>query len=402
MGRMADENLLNSLRSALDAVPDDAVLRLHVAGLLLDGGLADEAVHHIAEVLQREPANAVAQALMRKALGGPDPAVAIDARASFDWSAAEEEVADVVQPAFVTSLSEESAPVIDLERPTVTLSDVGGLDDVKQRLELSFLGPMRQPELRKLYGKSLRGGLLLYGPPGCGKSFLAQAVAGELGLSWVSVQLHEVLDMWVGSSERNLHEVFQSARQASPCVVFIDELDAIGQRRTNMRNNAMRTTVNQLLAELDGTVASNEGVYVIAATNHPWDVDPALRRPGRFGHMVLVPPPDTGAREAIFRTHLRDRPVEGIDLRQAARQTAGFSGADIAQICESAAEQALADSLRTGQVRTIVMSDLEIAISASRPSTGPWFDAARNVVMFANEGGTYDALRGYMKMNHLL
>jgi SpoVK/Ycf46/Vps4 family AAA+-type ATPase len=399
---MADENVLNSLRAALQSSPDDSALRLHLAGLLLDAERTDEAVHHIAEVMRREPSNSDALALMRKALAGPDSPGTRGAGAEFDWSAAEKEVADVVQPAFVTGPSHSSAAAADLERPTVTLADVGGLDDVKQRLELSFLGPMRQPELRGLYGKSLRGGLLLYGPPGCGKSFVAHAVAGELGLSWISVQLHEVLDMWVGASERNLHEVFETARRASPCVLFIDELDAIGQRRTNMRNNAMRTTVNQLLAELDGTGASNEGVYVIGATNHPWDVDPALRRPGRFGHMLLVPPPDAEAREAIFRTHLRDRPVEGIDLSKAARRTAGFSGADIAQICESAAEQALADSLRTGQVRRISMGDLEDAISNARPSTGSWFDAARNVVMFANEGGSYDALREYMKKNRLL
>ena len=226
-----------------------------------------------------------------------------------------------------------SAP--DSLRPTVTLADVGGLEHVKERIEMSFLGPMRRPELRQLFGKQLRGGLLLYGPPGCGKSFLAEALAGELGTAWISVQLHDVLDMWVGASERNLHGIFESARAAAPCVLFIDELDAIGQRRTNLRNSGVRNTVNQLLVELDGATSDNEGVYVIGATNHPWEVDPALRRSGRFGQMVLVPPPDEPARTAILRTHLQERPVESIDLAKAAKPDRGFLGCGSRGRCAS-------------------------------------------------------------------
>jgi SpoVK/Ycf46/Vps4 family AAA+-type ATPase len=164
----------------------------------------------------------------------------------------------------------------------------------------------------------------------------------------------------------------------------------------------MRTTVNQLLSELDGVDNQNENVYVLAATNHPWDVDVALRRPGRFDRMVLVLPPDIGAREAILRTHLKDRPIAGIDPAKLAQLTEGYSGADLAHVCETAGEKAMMDAVRTGNVRMIEMRDLEAAVREVKPSTGPWFEAARNVVTFANSDGTYDELLEYMKRRKLL
>jgi SpoVK/Ycf46/Vps4 family AAA+-type ATPase len=159
----------------------------------------------------------------------------------------------------------------------------------------------------------------------------------------------------------------------------------------------MRSAVNQLLLELDDVAASNDGVFLMAATNHPWDVDSALRRPGRFDRTLLVLPPDQPAREAVFRFHLQDRPVAGIDLARLATLTEGYSGADIAHVCESAAEQALLGSVRQGSPRLIGQADLEAAISEVRPSLGPWFDIARNVADFANEGGIYDDLAAYLK-----
>ncbi|MBA3339579.1 MAG: ATP-binding protein, partial [Geodermatophilaceae bacterium] len=279
---------------------------------------------------------------------------------------------------------------------------VGGMQQVKQRLDIAFLAPMKNPELSRLYGKSLRGGLLLYGPPGCGKTFIARAVAGELGANFVSVGISEVLDMYIGNSERNLHDLFVQARRKSPCVLFLDEIDALGQRRSRTFNTGLRSTVNQLLTELDDVHASNDGVFVLAATNQPWDVDPALRRPGRFDRTVLVLPPDATAREAILRYHLQERPVEEIKLGTLATRTDGYSGADLAHVCETAAERALLDSLKSGTVRRIGMADLDAALAEVRPSTGPWFDSARNVAMFANEGGAYDELVAYLKSRRML
>jgi SpoVK/Ycf46/Vps4 family AAA+-type ATPase len=202
--------------------------------------------------------------------------------------------------------------------------------------------------------------------------------------------------MWLGTSERNLHEVFQLARRSAPCVVFLDELDALGQKRSHLRH-AGRNTVNQLLQELDGVGSNNEGVFVLAATNQPWDVDFALRRPGRLDRMVLVLPPDRPARTAILKTHLEGRPVAGIDLGRITRDTDGFSGADLAHLCETAAEKALMDSVRTGTARMIEMRDFAAALPEIRPSTGAWFESARNVATFANSDGEYDGILEYLK-----
>jgi len=235
---------------------------------------------------------------------------------TFNWSAAEEEVADIIEPAFVDS---GGAPDIENERDLdvlapsdIKLADVAGMEDVKARLEVSLLGPIRNPELMRAYKISARGGLLLYGPPGCGKTFLAKAVSGELDANFYPIGISDVLQQYLGNSERAVHEIFEVARRNAPCVLFFDEVDALGMRRANMRGaSGHRTVVNALLAETDPATSDNTGVYVIGATNAPWDVDPALRRPGRFDRMIFVGLPDSEARAEIVRIHLRERPVAG-------------------------------------------------------------------------------------------
>ncbi|NML49160.1 AAA family ATPase [Streptomyces sp. R302] len=441
---MSDESpLIRSLRAAVAAAPGDVPLRLHFAELLLAEGRGDEAVTEAAVALQHAPGDAAARALMVRAMGlppaapevpvvreetetpvvrdetetplvpeTPDAPVRPEPKASFDWAAAEEQVSDVVGPRFLEEPQAEGgdglagdAAAWDVDAPgAVRLADVGGMTDVKERLEAAFLAPMRNPELRRLYGKSLRGGLLLYGPPGCGKTFIARAVAGELGANFLTVSLSDVLDMWIGASEKNVHDIFETARRQAPCVVFLDELDALGGKRSRTHNNGLRNVVNQLLTELDGIAsgAGNEGVFVLAATNVPWDVDIALRRPGRLDRTLLVLPPDAPAREAILRYHLRERPIEAVDLGKLVKATEDFSGADLAHLCETAAETALLDSARTGSVRLITTKDLLGAAKQIRPSTEPWFAAARNVAMFANEGGLYDDLLAYLKRKRKL
>jgi len=459
---MEPEPLLDSLRNAVNAMPDDVHLRLHLATMLLRAGQRDEAVRHLGAVLQRDPGNTEAMRLLTAPAevpgppasppaevdgsservrgsaapaagaspapgapgvphvtgeaaetGGGDDAAdsgdAGDARAGdvYDWSQAEDELRDVLPAMFVgeadsVSAGLDEARAYDAEHTGLTLADVAGLDEVKKRLEAAFLAPMRNPELRKLYGKSLRGGLLLYGPPGCGKTFIARAVAGELGARFITVSFADLIDMFVGRSERNIHELFEVARRNAPCVVFLDEVDAIGQKRSQLRNTPMRSAVNQLLLELDDVASDNTGVFLLAATNHPWDVDSALRRPGRFDRTLLVLPPDGPAREGVFRYHLRDRPVAGIDLVKLSKATDGYSGADIAHICETAAERALLDSVQRGEPRLIGQADLEAAVGEVRPSLGTWFETARNVALFANEGGAYDDLVAYLRKRRLI
>ena len=429
-----EPTVLDSLRKAVEAMPDDVPLRLHLATMLLGAGQRDEAVRQLGAVLQRDPGNTQALGLLRDPGAGPaaDPPVISPERTGspaappvphatpagadpgktqhYDWSQAEDELRDVLPAMFVgegetadsASAGIDEADVYDAEHAGLTLADVAGMTEVKQRLEAAFLAPMRNPDLRRLYGKSLRGGLLLYGPPGCGKTFIARAVAGELGARFITVSFADLIDMFVGRSERNIHELFEVARRNAPCVVFLDEVDAIGQKRSQLRNTPMRSAVNQLLLELDDVASDNTGVFLLAATNHPWDVDSALRRPGRFDRTLLVLPPDGQAREGVFRYHLRDRPVAGIDLAKLSKLTDGYSGADIAHICETAAERALLDSVQRGEPRLIGQADLEAAVGEVRPSLGTWFETARNVALFANEGGAYDDLVAYLRKRRLI
>jgi SpoVK/Ycf46/Vps4 family AAA+-type ATPase len=290
----------------------------------------------------------------------------------------------------------------EAEKPAVSLADVAGMEDVKRRLNLAFLAPLKNQEMMKMYGKTLRGGLLLYGPPGCGKTYIAQATAGELGAKFIAVGLSDVLDMWIGQSEKNLREIFQSARRNAPCVLFFDEIDALGQKRSLQRHSGARNVVNQLLSEMDSVNADNDGIFVLAATNHPWDVDTALRRPGRLDRTLLVLPPDAAARHAILQLNTRERPIDKLEFKWLAEKTAEFSGADILHLVDSAAELALEDSISSGKVRPIGMNDFKKVLKEIKPSTRAWFEVARNYAMFANDGGTYDDLLEYLRTNRLL
>jgi SpoVK/Ycf46/Vps4 family AAA+-type ATPase len=395
------DSLLTSLRAAVEAAPDDVPLRLHFAETLAGAGNRAEAIRQAGGVLQRDPENTAAMRLIASGTVAADSAsptppqeAAVDGEAE-TLRRLESELADIAPPMYVdTDTGGESD--YEIESVGLRLADVAGMVEVKARLEAAVLAPMRNPELTRLYGRSLRGGLLLYGPPGCGKTFISRALAGEMDAQFLAVSLADVLDMYVGQSERNLRGIFDAARSQAPCVVFLDEVDALGQKRSHLRNSAARGTVNQLLSEMDG-LTSNEGVFVIGATNHPWDVDVALRRPGRFDRMLLVLPPDAPAREAVLRHHLRGRPIANVNLAKLAKMTGGYSGADLAYVCEGAADRALMDSARSGTPRLIDMSDLETAVADVKPSIGPWLETARNVAEFANEGGAYDELLAYLR-----
>jgi len=264
------------------------------------------------------------------------------------------------------------------------------------------LYPLKRPDLYKAFGKKVGGGLLLYGPPGCGKTFLARATAGEAGIHFVAVGIEEVLDMWLGQSEKKLHELFRTARAKAPAILFFDEVDSLGGRRSGLRHESYRTLVTQFLSELDGANGQSEGVLVIGATNAPWDVDPAFRRPGRFGEVLFVPPPDLRARVEILKLKLAGKPVApDVDVAEIARATELSSGADLDHVVQSAIETALAESLRGGAVRTITTADLRAASKKIKPTTLEWFSTAKNFATYANDSGQFDEVLDYLKRHRL-
>lgn len=283
-------------------------------------------------------------------------------------------------------------------RSDVKFVNVGGLADLKKEIAKKIVLPMQQPELYKAYGKKAGGGILMYGPPGCGKTFLAKATAGEVDAKFLNVGIHEVLDMWIGKSERNLHGVFETARRHRPCVLFFDEVDALGASRGDMRQSAGKQTINQFLAELDGLSSDNQDLLVLAATNAPWHMDSAFRRPGRFDRVIFVPPPDFAAREQILRLLLAGKPQDDIDTAAVAKKTDRYSGADLKAVVDRAIEAKLDEAIEQGAPSPIRTKDLLQAAKKQKATTGEWFQTAKNYVLYANDGGLYDDLKDYLKL----
>ncbi len=277
------------------------------------------------------------------------------------------------------------------EAPPIRFADVGGLEELKETIRRRIVLPFAKPSLFARFRKRAGGGILLYGPPGCGKTMLARATAGECEAAFVNVAITDVLDMYIGEAERKLHAIFEEARRRTPSVLFFDELEALAAKRQYTREATSSKLVSTFLAELDGFAQNNQGVLVIGATNVPWAIDPAMRRPGRFDRVVFVPPPDRAARESILRLHLNDRPTErGIDVGAIAKRTSGFSGADLSNIVERAADEAIARSLESGAEQEISAADVETALRETKPTTDEWLTTARSYARYANDAGVYD------------
>ncbi|MBB4823294.1 SpoVK/Ycf46/Vps4 family AAA+-type ATPase [Sporosarcina luteola] len=287
--------------------------------------------------------------------------------------------------------------LIEKAQPKETFADVGGMEDVKKKVQMNFILPLKNPEFFQAFGKEAGGSLLLYGPPGCGKTFLAKAIAGEIDASFLHMELQAILSMYVGESEHNLHDIFETARSHKPCVLFIDELDAIGGNRHTMRQHHERMLVNQLLLELDGLNSHNSGVYVIGATNTPWYLDSALRRPGRFNQLIFIPPPSEAERELILGLKLKDKPQTALNTKKIAGKSQHFSGADLEQLVEDAVEQALHRSLESGELQPITQEDLQESLKRRKPTTLEWFSTAKNYATFSDVNQDYDHVLEYIK-----
>jgi SpoVK/Ycf46/Vps4 family AAA+-type ATPase len=444
------EETLKALRDALRLSPENVPLRKHLAETLLGMGNSKEAEVEFREALRRSPkdetlklglvraffanekrseALVVLEELIRTS-SRPAQAYLLHARFLYEAGQIEHAVreykkaidsdssvadADLAEKLGVGRSAAEAWEVVDgrvrepageepsvrdlrLERPAGGFKSVGGLEAVKDEIRMKIINPLLHPELFHAYGKKVGGGILLYGPPGCGKTHLARATAGEISAGFLAVGIHDVLDMWIGASERNLHDVFEQARRARPCVVFFDEVDALGASRTDMRGAAGRHVINQFLSELDGVGSDNDGVLVLAATNAPWHLDGAFRRPGRFDRIIFVPPPDEAARQAILEVHLEGKPRGEVDLAQVARKTDRFSGADLKAVVDLAIEDKLKDAMRQGLPLPLATKDLLAAAKKVKPSTRDWFATARNYTLYSNEGGLYDDVKPWLDL----
>jgi transitional endoplasmic reticulum ATPase len=285
-----------------------------------------------------------------------------------------------------------------MEKPDISFKDVGGMQAIKDEIALKVIHPLNHPEIYKAYGKSIGGGILLYGPPGCGKTMLARATAGEINAGFIAVSINDILDMWIGNSENNLHDIFEEARLNTPCVLFFDEIDALGASRNDMRKAAGRFLINQFLDELDGVKYSNEGILVLGATNCPWYLDTAFRRPGRFDRIIFVSPPDITARQEILQLLTENKPVENLDIAQLAKLSPEFSGADLKAVLDIAIEAKLPESLKQGRVLPIGNNDIKQAIAKHQATTKEWFATAKNYALYSNESGLYDDILKYLNI----
>ncbi len=430
--------MIKNLIEALNLSPDNVPLRLQVANLMMGEKMYTEASEQLSEILKRSYGHSTAQVQLAECFYHlekysaaliifeqlnfsqlPVQSAALYVRCLIKEQSIEQAIdlykqllmqhpdfsdSEIDKTLRLGSSAETDDDFMDdgedyfLEKPTTKFNDVGGMKNVKNEISLKIIQPLKNPDLYKAFGKKAGGGILLYGPPGCGKTFIAKATAGEIDAKFISIGLHDILDMWIGNSEKNLHHVFEVARANKPCVLFFDEVDAIGSSRADLKQSAMRHVINQFLAELDGVEANNEGILILAATNAPWSVDGAFRRPGRFDRIIFVAPPDEEARVDILQQLLKEKPVGEIDVKKIAAQTEGYSGADLTALIDIAVEDKLTKSIETGELQPLNTKDLLRALKIHRPTTQEWFSSARNYALYANESGLYDDILKYLKI----
>lgn len=284
----------------------------------------------------------------------------------------------------------------DFEKPKLNFSSVGGMEALKEEIRMKIMYPLQHADLFKAYDKKVGGGVLLYGPPGCGKTLISKATAGEIKANFIALGLHQILDMWIGNSEKNMHEVFELARKNAPCVLFFDEVDALAADRRDLRQSAGRNLINQFLSEMDGAESQNDGVLILGATNAPWHIDPAFRRPGRFDRTLFVPPPDEPGRASIIEVMAQKKPIGELDPRALAKKTPEFSGADLKAVFDLATEEVLTEAMRSGKVVPLSTKDLIKAAGRHKPTTKAWFESAKNYAMYSNQSGFYDDVLKYL------
>ena len=403
-----------SLRRALEASAGDSVLRLMLAEaleaegdlvaaleefetLLTAGELAGEQLLHVGDLavrhgridLARSCAAAAREGGVVEGVSGLEQriSVALQQRG--------------LQRVLASGTAAEAGELGPEPVETTTFDRVGGMSSIKQAIHRMIILPRSRPELFQRYGRRTGGGVLLYGPPGCGKTLLARATAGECGLPFFNVRIEDVVDPYLGVSERNLHDAFERARLFAPGVIFLDEVDALAFARHRSDGSAARRIVDVLLQELDAIGAENRDLLVLAATNAPWDVDQAVLRPGRFDRTVFVPPPDDQARRQILDVVTSGVHREDIDVTRIAAATPLFSGADLRAAVELAVDELIDVALDSGQEPPLTTDRVLAATETVRPTTLDWLQRARNYVEFPNDSERWSDVADYLKQREV-
>lgn len=393
------DDAIREYKLALDISHADVDLHCNLGLALYEKGKLDEALDEYDIALELDNDNAAAYnniGLIYYAKGMLDDAIenyttALDISPEYDLAQKNLEKALTKQREL---LKEKKI----LKPGLINFSAVGGLKEVKDEFKMAAIYPLKHHELFKFYKKKICRGILLYGPPGCGKTYIAKAVAGECDAEFFDIKITDIYNKYYGESEKNIHDIFEVARECSPAIIFIDEIDAIGARRDSRLEQFEKRIVNQLLIEISDLEHENSNITVIVATNTPWNIDPALRRPGRFDKLIFVPPPDLEAREKIFEIYMKDRPVEKINYEKLGKITKDYSAADIVQICEEATDIALREALlgkkskTRSKPRKINMGDFLTAIEKRKSSLITWFNFAQQEIMESGEDDTFKEL----------
>lgn len=272
---------------------------------------------------------------------------------------------------------QETSPSSDSK---ITFASIGGLEELKDEIRLKIIDPLMHPEVFKYFGKKIGGGILMYGPPGCGKSLIAEAAANEAGASFFNVKASDLKSKYVGETEKNIAELFEKARKAEPSIIFFDEFESLGGDRTGAPAHE-KSSVAELLTQMDGVGNKNQQILLLAATNEPWSVDSALRREGRFGNSIFVPPPDKKARHAILMLKLKDKPLDHtVNVAKIVTRCENYSGADLIALCEEATNIPLREYFKTKKLRPLGQADLDEGLLKINSVMIPWFAKARQQI----------------------
>ncbi|CAD6495126.1 MAG: ATP-dependent zinc metalloprotease FtsH [Candidatus Argoarchaeum ethanivorans] len=288
------------------------------------------------------------------------------------------------------------------EKPRIRFGDIAGLNEVKERIKEAIVYPFKYPDEYRYFGVKCGGGILLYGPPGCGKTMLAAAAAGECDAVFINLKISDIKDKYVGESEKKIKDVFNLAREQERSIIFFDEIDALAGERSGSQEGHERSLVNELLSQMDGLEAkgTEKRYLVLAATNRPWDVDIALRRAGRFDTTVFIPHPDLPARKRLFEISLTNKPCN-VDVTELAAMTDGYASAEIVDICEKAAKIPLRERIKEKKARRdIVLADFEKVMEKGQSVLSGWYPKALRELSGTEEvemfGELIDAGKGYV------